>query len=87
MLWSMLVFGFQAVIGGVMRGSGTVMVPMAISVFCILGVELPVAYLLDARFGLQGVWMAFPVAYLSMLALQTTYYKRVWQHQKIERLV
>ncbi|WP_095077190.1 MATE family efflux transporter [Pseudomonas sp. Irchel s3h17] len=87
MLWSMLVFGFQAVIGGVMRGSGTVMVPMAISVFCILGVELPVAYLLDARFGLQGVWMAFPVAYLCMLALQTTYYKRVWQHQKIERLV
>ncbi|WP_095147899.1 MATE family efflux transporter [Pseudomonas sp. Irchel s3a18] len=87
MLWSMLVFGFQAVIGGVMRGSGTVMVPMAISVFCILGVELPVAYLLDARFGLQGVWMAFSVAYLSMLALQTTYYKRVWQYQKIERLV
>jgi putative MATE family efflux protein len=87
MLWSMLVFGFQAVIGGIMRASGTVMVPVAISVFCIVGVELPVAYLLDARFGLQGVWMAFPVAYLSMLALQTAYYKIVWQHQRIERLV
>lgn len=87
MLWSMLVFGFQAIIGGTMRASGTVLVPMAISVFCILGVELPMAYLLDARFGLQGVWMAFPVAYLSMLALQTAYYKMVWQYQKIERLV
>jgi putative MATE family efflux protein len=87
MLWSMLVFGFQAVVGGIMRASGTVMVPVSISIFCILGVELPVAYLLSARFGLQGVWMAFPVTYLSMLALQATYYKRVWQHQEIQRLV
>jgi putative MATE family efflux protein len=87
MLWSMLVFGFQSVIGGIMRASGTVLVPVAISLFCILGVELPVAYLLNARFGLPGVWMAFPVAYLSMLALQTAYYRLVWRHQKIERLV
>jgi hypothetical protein len=27
------------------------------------------------------------VAYLGMLALQTLYFKLVWQHQKIERLV
>ncbi len=87
MLWSMLVFGFQAVVGGIMRASGTVLMPVAISIFCILGIELPVAYLLSARFGLEGVWMAFPVAYLSMLALQTAYYKLVWQHQKIQRLV
>jgi hypothetical protein len=31
--------------------------------------------------------MAFPVAYLGMLILQTLYYKLVWKHQKIERLV
>ncbi|NUT80054.1 MATE family efflux transporter [Pseudomonas brassicacearum] len=87
MLWSLLVFGFQAIVGGIMRASGTVLVPVAISIFCIVAVQLPVAYLLDAHFGLQGVWMAFPVAYLSMLLLQTLYYKRVWQHQPIERLV
>ncbi|AVU77435.1 Multidrug transporter MATE [Pseudomonas sp. E141] len=87
MLWSLLVFGFQAVVGGIMRASGTVLMPVAISIFCIVGVQLPVAYLLDAQFGLQGVWMAFPVAYLSMLVLQTLYYKMVWQHQRIERLV
>ncbi|WP_434628454.1 MATE family efflux transporter [Pseudomonas sp. Z6-14] len=87
MLWSLLVFGFQAIIGGIMRASGTVLMPVAISIFCIISVQVPVAYLLDAHFGLQGVWMAFPVAYLSMLLLQTLYYKRVWQHQRIERLV
>jgi hypothetical protein len=31
--------------------------------------------------------MAFPVAYLGMLVLQTLYYKLVWKHQKIERMV
>lgn len=87
MLWSLLVFGFQAIVGGIMRASGTVLAPVAISIFCIVAVQVPAAYLLDARFGLQGVWMAFPVAYLSMLLLQTLYYKRVWQHQPIERLV
>ncbi len=75
MLWSLLVFGFQAIVGGIMRASGTVLVPMAVSIVCVVGVQLPVAYLLDARFGLQGVWMAFPVAYLGMLILQTLYYK------------
>ena len=87
MLWSLLVFGFQAIVGGIMRASGSVLVPMAISIVCVVLVQLPVAYVLDARFGLQGVWMAFPVAYLGMLVLQTAYYKMVWQHQRIERLV
>ncbi|SFX49539.1 MATE family efflux transporter [Pseudomonas sp. NFACC36] len=87
MLWSLLVFGFQAIIGGIMRAGGTVLLPVTISIFCIVGVQVPAAYLLDAYFGLQGVWMAFPVAYLSMLLLQTLYYKLVWLHQPIERLV
>jgi putative MATE family efflux protein len=87
MLWSILVFGFQAVIGGVMRASGDVLVPMAISVFCILGVQLPVAYWLDARLGLAGIWIAFPVAYVAMLALQSGYYLGVWRHRKIRRLI
>jgi putative MATE family efflux protein len=87
MLWSLLVFGFQAIVGGIMRASGTVLVPVVVTIVCVVGVQLPVAYLLDARFGLQGVWMAFPVAYLGMLMLQTLYYRMVWQHQKIERLV
>lgn len=87
MLWSLLVFGFQAIIGGIMRASGTVLVPVVIAIVCVVGVQLPAAYWLDGQYGLQGVWMAFPVAYLGMLVLQTLYYKLVWQHQKIERLV
>lgn len=87
MLWSILVFGYQAAVGGIMRASGVVLMPVAISIFCILAVQTPAAYLLDAQFGLQGVWMAFPIAYLTMLALQVLYYRLVWRHQGIRRLV
>ncbi|WON78785.1 MATE family efflux transporter [Serratia sp. UGAL515B_01] len=87
MLWSMLVFGFQAIVSGIMRASGVVLVPVAISVLCIAAIQLPAAYLLSQRFGLEGVWMAFPIAYLAMLALQTAFYCLVWRHRKIERLV
>ena len=87
MLWSLLLFGFQSVVGGIMRASGVVLVPVAISIACIVLVQVPVAYVLDARLGLEGVWMAFPVAYTAMLVCQTAYYKLVWKHKKIERLV
>ena len=40
-----------------------------------------------AHLGLEGVWMAFPITYAAMLALQTAYYKLVWKHKKIERVV
>lgn len=87
MLWSLLLFGYQAVVGGIMRASGVVMVPMAISVFCILGVQLPVAWWLDGLMGLAGIWVAFPVAYATMLVLQVAYHQLVWRHRPIHRLV
>ena len=87
MLWSILVFGFQSAIGGIMRASGVVLVPMSITVFCVLCIELPVAYALNAHFGLEGVWMAFPVTYIAMLIMQTAYYRLVWRHKPIQRLV
>ena len=87
MLWSILLFGFQAAISGVMRASGVVLVPMGITVFCVLCIELPVAYALNAHFGLEGVWMAFPVTYIAMLVMQTVYYQLVWRHKPIQRLV
>jgi putative MATE family efflux protein len=87
MLWSMVLYGFQSVIGGVMRASGTVLVPVAISVACIALVELPAATALSARYGLEGIWMAYPITFGTMLVLQSAYYLMVWRHRKITRLV
>jgi Na+-driven multidrug efflux pump len=87
MLWSSVVFGFSSVLSGVMRASGSVLVPTAISILCIALVEVPSAWLLSHRFGLNGVWMAYPITFTSMLVLQAGYYQLVWRKKKIERLV
>jgi putative MATE family efflux protein len=86
-LWSYLLFGNSAVLSGVMRSSGTVFWPTAISICAILGVEVPVAYVLMHRIGLDGVWLGYPAAFLFSLCLQFTYYTLVWKKKTHERLV
>ena len=87
MLWSSIIFGFSAVLGGVMRATGSVLVPTGISIFCIAAIEVPSAWFLSQHFGINGVWMAYPITFLSMLAMQASYYQFVWRKKKIVRLV
>lgn len=87
MLWSSVAYGCAAVVSGVMRASGTVLVPTGISILCIVAIEVPVAYALADRYGVEGVWMAYPVTFVAMLVLQSAYYRLAWRKQKIERLV
>ncbi len=86
-LWSMLLFGAAVVISGVMRASGTVMVPVLLSISAILLVEIPVAWYLSRTIGLDGVWIAYPVTFAAMLLFQALYYRLVWRRKKIERLI
>ncbi len=87
MLWSSIVLGMAGVVSAVMRASGTVLVPTAISICCILGVEVPVAWLMSHQIGLNGIWLAYPAAFISMLILQSTYYRLVWRKKPIKRLI
>jgi putative MATE family efflux protein len=87
MLWSSIVFGFSSVLSGVMRASGSVLVPTGISILCIALIEVPSALLLSKQFGVNGVWMAYPITFVSMLLFQTLYYRNVWRKKRIERLV
>lgn len=86
-LWSTLIFGCSAVVSGIMRSSGAVLVPTALSISAIILVEVPVAWVLSHRIGLNGVWIAYPVTFLTMLVLQSTYYRLVWRKSKIQRLI
>lgn len=86
-LWSTLLFGASAVVSGVMRSSGTVLVPTLLSVSAIVVVEVPVAWLLSGRIGLDGVWWAYPATFTAMLLLQSSYYRLSWRRKKIERLI
>ncbi|MGZ3521915.1 MAG: MATE family efflux transporter [Vulcanimicrobiaceae bacterium] len=86
-LWSYLAFGNSSVLSGIMRSSGTVFWPTLIGVFSIWGVEVPAAYLLMKHYGLDGVWMGYPIAFCVGLLLQFTYYKLVWKQKTHEALV
>lgn len=86
-LWCCVVFGMAGIFSGIMRASGTVLVPTAISVGCIALVELPVAWALNQHLGLTGIWLSYPAAFCAMLALQAAYYRFIWRHQPIRRLV
>lgn len=87
-LWSYVIFGNNSVLSGLMRSSGTVLWPTAISVFSIWAIEVPVAYVLShGPLGLRGVWIAYPVAYICGLILQLGYYHFFWKHRTIKTLL
>lgn len=86
-LWSTLVWGCSSVVAGVMRSSGAVLVPTLISISAIIVVEVPVAWVLSHRIGLDGVWWAYPATFATMLLAQSTFYRAVWRHRPIQRLI
>jgi putative MATE family efflux protein len=87
MLWSLVIFGMASALSGIMRASGSVLVPTLISIACLLGLEVPVAWFMSHRIGLDGIWYAYPVTFGAMLLLQTAYYQLVWRKKAIKRLV
>jgi putative MATE family efflux protein len=86
-LWSYLVFSASQALQGVMRGTGTVLWPTALSIGSIWLLEVPVAYFLSHRIGITGVWIAYPCAFIGGLALQAAYYSGVWRKRVHVRLV
>ena len=57
-LWSVIAFGFGGVFSAVMRASGDVWIPMALSLVGIILVEVPAALILSRMIGLEGIWIA-----------------------------
>lgn len=82
-LWSHILFTTAGVLVGIMRASGVVWVPTIISMFAIVCVEVPVAYAFSGPFGLEGVWLAYPVAFATLLASQAVYFWFVWRPKNL----
>lgn len=86
-LWGYLLFGNSAVLSGVMRSSGAVLWPTLNGILAIWGVEVPAAYILMHHYGLNGVWMGYPIAFAVVVLLQFAYYELFWKRRTHERLV
>jgi putative MATE family efflux protein len=86
-LWSSVLFGMATTFSGMMRASGTVFMPLALSIFAIAAIEVPSAIILSRAIGLKGIWAAYPITFCSMFLLQMSYYMLVWRKRKVQRLI
>jgi Na+-driven multidrug efflux pump len=86
-LWSLVMVGMAMVFSGAMRASGTVWVPLLISVSTIAAVEVPSALALSHFIGIEGIWFAYPITFCTMFLFQMAYYVLVWRKRAIERLI
>lgn len=86
-LWSVLLFGAGSVFSGIMRASGTVFIPMLITIGSILLIELPFAILFSQWYGLKGIWVAYALAFSCMCLMQWMYYQLVWRKKTVQRLI
>jgi Na+-driven multidrug efflux pump len=73
--------GIGGVLAGVMRSTGTVAWPAALSIAAVWLVQLPVAYLLSSRIGLDGIWIGYPAGFAIGLIAQWIYYAAIWRRQ------
>ncbi|HRO14555.1 MAG TPA: MATE family efflux transporter [Paracoccus sp. (in: a-proteobacteria)] len=85
--WSALLFGAGTIFSGIMRSSGTVIPPTIISIASILLVELPVAWLLSQRIGLEGIWWGYVASFGALTVMQGAYYWLVWRRRPIRALI
>lgn len=86
-LWSAVLFGMSTVFSGAMRASGTVWLPLMISAFAIVAVEVPSAIALSRAIGVEGIWAAYPITFAAVFLLQMGYYLLVWRKGRIQRLI
>ena len=85
-VWGALLLGLGSVFSGVMRASGTVLVPTLISLSLLTVVLFPLGWTFNRLFGLQGIWMAHPATFLLGAVLQAAYFYGVWKKKPLRRL-
>jgi len=87
--WSYMILGHTMSISATMRASGTVMWPTIFTIGCIWFIQVPVAYTLShyTSLGIQGVWLAYPIAFLVNLLAQSAYYRGYWKKKTLQALL
>ncbi|UOY91543.1 MATE family efflux transporter [Ectobacillus sp. JY-23] len=73
-LWSFILFGIMFVVGGVVRSTGAVMVPLLITFIVLWIVRTPLAYYLGKAYGLDALWWSFPISFAIAVAGNVLYY-------------
>lgn len=83
-----VLLGLMFCMGGVMRGAGEPIVPMVASIFSVVAIRVPLAYLLYNLFGTaSSIWWSFPIGWAIGLLYQGLYYRfGKWRQRSIARM-
>ncbi|MCZ8515974.1 MATE family efflux transporter [Paenibacillus filicis] len=73
-LWSFILFGITFVLTGVIRSTGSVIVPLGITFVILWCVRTPLAYYLGQYYGLHALWWSFPISFMVNLLIISSYY-------------
>lgn len=74
-VWSFLFFGVTFVVSGVVRTTGAVIAPLLILGVSLWGIRIPLALLLQPRFGVDAIWWSFPASSICAMLMSMAYYK------------
>jgi putative MATE family efflux protein len=74
-LWAFVLFSITFSLSGVVRSTGAVWAPLAIMIFSMVGVRVPFASILSARWGADAIWWSFPLGTVTSAVLTTLYYR------------
>jgi putative MATE family efflux protein len=74
-LWGFVLFSVTFSLSGVVRSTGAVWWPLAIMIVSMVGVRIPFASLLSARFGAEAIWWSFPLGTITSAVLTSLYYR------------
>jgi putative MATE family efflux protein len=74
-VWSFALFGVTMVLFGVVRATGATLPPLLLLFVSLWLVRIPLALLLQQRYGADGVWWSFPAASVVSMLLAIAYYR------------
>lgn len=72
--WSFIFFGIAFVLGGIVRATGAVTIPLLILIIAIWGIRIPAATFLSNT-GVDGILWGFPAGSLASLIMTIAYYR------------
>ncbi|MEH7356965.1 MATE family efflux transporter [Neobacillus drentensis] len=87
--WSYVILGHTQAITATMRATGTVLWPTIFTIISILLIQVPAAYFLShfTTLGLNGVWVAYPIAFIVNFLAQSSYHQFFWKKKSLKALL
>jgi Na+-driven multidrug efflux pump len=87
--WSNVILCHTQAISATMRATGTVLWPTIFTITSVLLIEVPAAYSLShfTTLGINGIWLAYPIAFIANFLAQSTYHQFFWKRKSLKALL